>query len=180
LEKSVDEKPEDPQRDAPALNRPWQDSRVMAVGIDLLRYIMLVPVIATLLVGLSLVVYGAIETGRFVEILFLADHEADRNEVLLLAIEILDLFLLATVVELVALGIYQLHFNPDLRLPKWLKVESLDDMKSKLVSVTITVLAVYFLGRAVVSSGGPDILYLGAGSAVVIAALTYFLSRIDK
>ena len=151
----------------------------MVTGTDLLRYVMLVPVIATLLVGLALVAYGAIETWRFIEVLFFADHEADRNEVLLLAIEILDLFLLATVVELVSFGIYQLHFNPNLHLPKWLKVESLDDMKSKLVSVTITVLAVYFLGRAVVSNGGPDILYLGAGSAVVIAALTYFLSKID-
>ena len=51
---------------------------------------------------------------------------------------------------------------------------------AKLVGVTVTVLAVYFLGQAVISTGGPDILYLGAGSALVIAALSFFLARMDK
>lgn len=41
----------------------------------------------------------------------------------------------------------------------------------------ITVLAVYFLGRAVVWEGGPDVLYLGGGVALVIVALTWFLAK---
>lgn len=95
------------------------------------------------------------------------------------AIEIVDLFLLATVVQVVSLGLYQLYFNQDLQLPRWLKIETLDDLKSKLVGVTITALAVYFLGRALTWQSGADIVYLGAAVAVVIAALTWFLSKID-
>jgi uncharacterized membrane protein YqhA len=78
----------------------------------------------------------------------------------------------------VSLGLYQLYFRQDLQLPKWLKIETLDDLKSKLVGVTITVLAVYFLGRAVVWDTGADVLYLGGAVALVIVALTYFLSKI--
>ena len=48
------------------------------------------------------------------------------------------------------------------------------------VSVTVTVLAVYFLGQAIVWTDSPNIVYLGGGTALVIAALTYFLSKINK
>ncbi|MCF1741687.1 YqhA family protein [Paradevosia shaoguanensis] len=146
-----------------------------------IRGVMIIPVVATFLTALALLVYGAIETWHFVDALFISDHHPSRDEALLLAIEIVDLFLLATVVQVVSLGIYQLYFNQDLRLPAWLKINNLDDLKSKLVGVTITVLAVYFLGQAVVwtASGSPDILYLGGAVALVIVALTYFLSKID-
>jgi uncharacterized membrane protein YqhA len=79
----------------------------------------------------------------------------------------------------VSLGLYQLYFRQDLELPKWLKIDDLDDLKSKLVGVSITVMAVFFLGKVITWTGGIDILYLGGGAALVIAALTYFLSKID-
>jgi uncharacterized membrane protein YqhA len=157
-----------------------EPSHPLFVLTNVLRYIMVLPVFATFITGCALIVYGLMETWSFVEALFFSGHEPDRNHALLLAIEIIDLFLLATVIEVVSLGLYQLHFNENLPLPKWLKIESLDDLKSKLVGVTVTVLAVYFLGQAVISTGGPDILYLGAGSALVIAALSFFLARMDK
>jgi uncharacterized membrane protein YqhA len=151
---------------------------ITALG-HVIRLVMVVPVVATFAAAVALIVYGAIETWHFVEALFGHGAQLSRDETLLLAIEIVDLFLLAIVVYVVSLGIYQLFFRPDLHLPKWLRIEDLEDLKSKLVSVTVTVLAVYFLGRAVVYEGGPDILYLGAAAALVIAALTWFLSKID-
>jgi len=164
--------------------QPSQPAKVegpmQSAGGIAVRWVMVVPVIATFLTALALIVYGAIETWHFIDALFISDHHPSRDEALLLAIEIVDLFLLATVVQVVALGLYQLYFNQDLHLPAWLKIDDLDDLKSKLVGVTITVLAVYFLGQAIIWTGGsPDILYLGAAAALVIAALTYFLSKID-
>lgn len=154
---------------------------MQSAGGVLARWIMIIPVVATFLTALALIVYGAIETWHFIDALFISDHHPTRDEALLLAIEIVDLFLLATVVQVVALGLYQLYFNQDLHLPAWLKINDLDDLKSKLVGVTITVLAVYFLGQAIIwtGNGSPDILYLGAAAALVITALTYFLSKID-
>ena len=63
-------------------------------------------------------------------------------------------------------------------MPNWLRIHTLDDLKSKLVGVAVTVLAVYFLGRAITAGSDIGILYLGGASALVIAALTYFLSKI--
>ncbi len=149
------------------------------IGGFVVRLAMLIPVIALSVAAVALIVYGALETRHFVAALFTPASHMTRDEAILLAIEIVDLFLLATVVQVVSLGLYQLYFRQDLQLPAWLKIETLDDLKSKLVGVTITVLAVYFLGRAVVWESGPDIAYLGAAVAVVIAALTWFLSKID-
>ena len=82
--------------------------------------------------------------------------------------------------QVVSLGLYQLYFREDLQLPNWLRIDDLDDLKSKLVGVSITVLAVFFLGKAITWDAGIDILYLGGAAALVIAALTYFLSKIDR
>lgn len=148
------------------------------VGGMVLRIAMLVPVISLSIAAVALIIYGAIETRHLIGALF-GDHPVTRDEAILLTIEIVDLFLLATVVQVVGLGLYQLYFRQDLQLPKWLKIETLDDLKSKLVGVVITVLAVYFLGRAVVWEGGADVMYLGVAVAVVIVALTWFLSKIE-
>lgn len=152
---------------------------ILAAGGMVLRVVMLIPVVALTLAAAALIIYGAVETWHLMGALF-GDHPSTRDEAILLAIEIVDLFLLATVVQVVGLGIYQLYFRQDLHLPRWLKIETLDDLKSKLVGVVVTVLAVYFLGRAVTWQTGADVLYLGGGVAVVIVALTWFLSNIEK
>ncbi|MHA6692322.1 YqhA family protein [Devosia sp. A449] len=155
---------------------PWP---LRLIG-QLVSGVMIVPVVATMVAAVALIIYGTIESWHFVDGLFFSvEHRLTRDEVLLHAIELVDLFLLATVVQVVSLGLYQLYFNQDLQLPDWLKIRTLDDLKSKLVGVSVTVLAVYFLGRAITSSGGIDILYLGGATAVVIVALTWFLSTID-
>jgi uncharacterized membrane protein YqhA len=77
---------------------------------------------------------------------------------------------------MIALGLYELFINTDLKLPEWLQIRTFDDLKLKLVGVVIVVLAVLFLGQVVAWNGERDLLRFGAGIAVVIAALTYFLS----
>jgi uncharacterized membrane protein YqhA len=148
-----------------------------AVGA-VLRALMIIPVVALSIAAAGLLIYGAFETWHLLDALFGA-HKSTHDEAILLAIEIIDLFLLAVVVQVVSLGIYQLYFRQDLHLPRWLKIVTLDDLKSKLVGVVVTVLAVFFLGRVVTWQSGPDVLYLGGGVAVVIVALTWFLSKID-
>lgn len=136
------------------------------VGGIVVRSAMLVPVIALTVASVAMIIYGAFETRHFLTVLFDHAHAISRDEAMLLAIELVDLFLLATVVQVVSLGLYQLYFHQDLQLPKWLKITTLDDLKHKLVGVVITVLAVYFLGRALTWESGVDIVYLGAAVAV--------------
>ena len=103
----------------PAAPRPMF---LVAMGL-LVRLIMIVPVVATFLTALALMVFGAIETWRFVAAMFFGAHAMERNEALLLAIEIVDLFLLATVVQVVSLGLYQLYLAED-RFPRRSQIQA--------------------------------------------------------
>lgn len=167
-----------PQREEFLPGRGRQSNSALdALGV-ITRSVMIIAVLATFVTAVALLIYGAFETWHFVEQLFFdPEHALTHDQVLLHAIEIIDLFLLATVVQVVALGLYQLYFNQDLHLPAWLKINNLDDLKSKLVGVTITVMSVFFLGRALTWTGEIGIIYLGGAVAAVIAALTFFLSR---
>jgi hypothetical protein len=86
-------------------------------------------------------------------------------------IELIDIFLLGTILYIVALGLYELFIDATLPVPSWLQIATLDDLKDKLVGVVVVLLAVTFLGRAVVWNGSGQILPLGAAIALVIAAL---------
>jgi uncharacterized membrane protein YqhA len=92
-------------------------------------------------------------------------------------IEVVDGFLLATVFLIVAIGLYELFIDNTLELPDWLEINSLDDLKAKLVGVVVIVLGVIFLGFTARWQGETVIAYLGVGVGAVIAALTYFLSQ---
>lgn len=156
--------------------RPSRSPLFVVLGA-ISRLVMLVPVLATFATAVALIWFGAAETVHLVGSILDPAHAVPRDELLLHAIEVVDLFLLATVIHVVALGLYQLYFHQDLELPAWLKIRSLDDLKSKLVGVTITVMAVFFLGKVITWPGDIGILYLGGGAAAVIAALTWFLGR---
>lgn len=160
------------------MNRPRQTNAALdAIGF-VSSAVMIIAVIATFCTAVALLIYGAFETWHFIEQMFFdPEHVLSHDQVLLHAIEIIDLFLLATVVQVVALGLYQLYFNQDLHLPNWLKIDNLDDLKSKLVGVTVTVMSVFFLGRALTWTGETAIVFLGGAVAMVIVALTYFLGR---
>ena len=90
-------------------------------------------------------------------------------------IEITDVILLGTVLYIVALGLYQLFIDQSLVLPRWLKVNDLTDLKRDLIGVVVVLLGVSFLGEVVNWEGENDVLPLGAGIALVIAALGFIL-----
>src|SRR5687767_7780890 len=90
-------------------------------------------------------------------------------------IEITDVILLGTVLYIVALGLYQLFIDQSLALPRWLKVNNLTDLKRDLIGVVVVLLGVSFLGEVVNWEGENDVLPLGAGIALVIAALGFIL-----
>ncbi|HQR21153.1 MAG TPA: YqhA family protein [Burkholderiaceae bacterium] len=142
------------------------------------RYLVLAAVLGSLAAALALFAYGLAES---VAVMFdtIAKGDVSSKGAKLLAlafIEIVDLFLLGTVLLMIALGLYELFINADIELPDWLQVRTFDDLKNKLVGVVIVVLAVLFLGLVVSWDGERDLLRIGAAIALVIAALTYFLA----
>jgi len=141
------------------------------------RYLMLIAVFGSFAASVTLLIYGALET------VITIDHTAtvpvsseNSKQLILSCIEVVDLFLLATVFYITALGLYELFIDDRIKVPIWLKIHTIDDLKTKLTSVIVVVLSVLFLSEVVRWNGGTNILPLGAGIASVIAAQTYFLS----
>ena len=147
-----------------------------ALGVS--RYLIILAVIGSLLAATTLLIYGLLEAVLLVQAT-VTEGEISRKGAKALAlefIEIVDLFLLGTVFYIVALGLYELFIDQNVKLPAWLTIRTLDDLKNKLVAVVIVVLGVLFLGQVVSWDGERDLLGLGVSIALVIAALTWFLS----
>lgn len=146
------------------------------------RYLVLIAVLGSFMAFIALLIYGGFETVKtIVDVAVAADFsEKGAKELILSAIQIVDLFLLATALYLIALGLYELFIDDTIDLPKWLVIHNLDDLKEKLVGVIIIVMGVLFLGKLVGWDGKSDLLNPGAGIALVIAALTYFLGEKKK
>ena len=142
------------------------------------RYVVITAVLGALAASLALFVYGLAETFVVItEAVAKAEVSSKGAKALALEfIEIVDLFLLGTVMLMIALGLYELFIDADLQLPDWLQIRSFDDLKHKLIGVVIVVLAVLFLGFVVAWDGQRDLLRPGLAIALVIAALSYFLS----
>ena len=90
------------------------------------------------------------------------------------SIQIIDLFLVATVFYLISMGLYEL-FIAKAPLPGWVEIRNLDDLKTKLLGLTVIALAVVFLGYALTVSDGTSILELGAAVGIMIAAISVYL-----
>ena len=137
------------------------------------RYLILLAVLAAFISAITLLLFGAYETG--LEIYHILTGEIPKS-VAATFIEIADLFLLGVVMYIIALGLYELFIDDSVPVPAWLEIHDLDDLKGKLISVVIVVLGVLFLKQVVTWDGERNLLTFGGGIALVIAALTYFLS----
>jgi uncharacterized membrane protein YqhA len=86
-------------------------------------------------------------------------------------IELIDLFLLGTVLFMTSVGLYELFVDPEIPIPEWLSVANLDQLKFNLVAVIIVMLIVFFLGAAATGAERVlDLLAYGGGIALVIVA----------
>ncbi|MGB3268167.1 MAG: YqhA family protein [Microcoleus sp.] len=141
------------------------------------RYLMLIAVIGSFAASVTLLIYGALETITTIAHTTTGSISSENSKKLILScVEVVDLFLLATVFYITALGLYELFIDERIKVPIWLEIHTIDDLKTKLTSVIVVVLSVLFLAEVVRWNGGTNILPLGASIALVIASLTYFLS----
>jgi len=146
------------------------------------RYLMLIAVFGSFAASVTLLIYGVLETVITIGHTATASVSSENSKQLILSfIEVVNLFLLATVSYITALGFYELFIDDRIKVPIWLEIHTIDDLKTKLTSAIVVVLSVLFLAEVVRWYGGTNILPWGAGIALVIAALTYFLrSQVKK
>jgi uncharacterized membrane protein YqhA len=141
--------------------------------------VVVVPVIVLLLAAISSFAYG---TDVFIRsVTRVVDDPQLTSHNLGFLLLLTDLFLVGATLMIAAFGFYDLFIagidagGSSLRLPAWLKMHDLNDLKARVISMVILVAAVSFVDVAVESNGGLNTLYLGAAVALVIAALTAFL-----
>jgi uncharacterized membrane protein YqhA len=146
------------------------------------RYFFIIAVICSFILSVTLFLQSALLTFQLVvrPIYDPAFEMETAKEFAVGAIEVIDFFLLATVFYIVALGLYSLFIDDDLPMPAWLKIHDFDDVKGNLIGVIVVALGVFFLGQVVIWKEGTDLFFFGAGIALVIMALSYFVSLKKK
>jgi uncharacterized membrane protein YqhA len=141
------------------------------------RFLVIIAVLGSFLAAVAILVYGGLTViGIIIDVFSHGLFTPDGSKHLAIeSIEAIDLFLLATVLYIIALGLYEL-FVQSLPMPSWLEITSLDDLKSKLIGVVIVMLAVTFLGEVVSWDGTTNILALGFAVGIVLFALAFYLN----
>ena len=76
---------------------------------------------------------------------------------------------------IMALSLYELFIDADVKVASRLNIQTFDDLKTNLVSVVIAVMAVTFLGQIISWDGETQLLGIGVAAAMVIAALNFYL-----
>jgi uncharacterized membrane protein YqhA len=117
------------------------------------RFLVLAAVLGALAGAAALFVYGLFDT-VVVIVRTIAKGEVSTvgaKQLMLYFIEVFDLFLLGTVMLIMALSLYELFFDSDLKLPARLEIHTFEHLKSNLVTVVIVVMAVTFLRGPLVS-----------------------------
>src|SRR5690349_5873627 len=85
------------------------------------RFLVLIAIICTFVAASVLLLYGAFETYEMVVLLLTkADESKTAKALILAAIELVDTFLLGTVLYVIAIGLYELFIDPRVPLPAWL------------------------------------------------------------
>jgi uncharacterized membrane protein YqhA len=77
-------------------------------------------------------------------------------------------------------GLYELFIDTDIDVPAWLRVENLDDLKSKLIGVVVAIIAVVFVGVFVDSNRSGDVIAYGVGAGALVVGLAIFAYATKK
>ena len=145
------------------------------------RYLILLPILGLLLAaGLFFVLGGIGLVTQLIEVLIAffgglgqTSETVDKGVVIFEVVEFVHLFLVGTVLYITAVGLYQL-FIQELKFPRWLKIDSTEELETNLIGVTVVELAVNVMGAVFVGEK-EFLLQYGAGIALPIAALGLFV-----
>ena len=168
-----------PDQPASPSVRPPQGLQRRGLGLTLL--IVEFGVLSSLLLSLSLYIFGTCQTVRELwhELPLIGQPEATRS-LLISAIEQTDVVLVATALLIISIGLQALFVQRLDNLPGWLHIRTFDDLKNKLLGILVVALVVEFFKAALKwdgsagSSGG--LLTFGlALAAIILAASAYSL-----
>jgi uncharacterized membrane protein YqhA len=165
-----------PGRSRPANGRFWRD---LERGLSLAQLTLVLPVVVLVLSGIGAFIYGVVFAVH--SVVDIADQPFLAHNLRLFLTEI-DLFLIGATLIIAAIGLYELfiaRIDPaNLRrpMPAWLEMKDLNDLKARVIAMIVLVAAVSFTDVLLeFGKNTLEVLYLAAGVAVFIIALTIYL-----
>jgi uncharacterized membrane protein YqhA len=147
------------------------------------RYFIVVAVLGSFAASATALVYGGLATAAVIVQTFGSGDLFQKGAVKVLQVElvtIIDLFLLGTVLYIIAVGLYELFVDPGLPMPPWLRITTLDDLKERLLGVVAVLLAVTFLGSAVTWDGSANILAFGLAVGLVLGVVSLTIALMAR
>ena len=140
--------------------------------VGLTRYAVFVPAIASMIGALLLMMQGSIE--MVVAVIDTVLNGYGLKQTIVAVLTAVDAILLGTVLLVIGYGLYELFIDADLDVPTWLRVDDLDDLKSKLIGVVVAIIAVVFVGVFVDSNRADDVISHGGGAGALVVGLAIF------
>jgi uncharacterized membrane protein YqhA len=179
MSQSIDTRASTPASTNPPPQRLNRSEQLVRNILSSSRYFLLLAITGSFIASCAALVYAWL-TGINLLIQEFSQREYDQYGIKRVSVELIalvDLFLLGTVLYIIAAGIYQLFISPSLPLPSWLQINDLDDLKERLLSTVSVLLAVSFLGYVVTWDGQGGIVGVGIAVGVVLLALSLLLGR---
>lgn len=140
--------------------------------LGLTRYAVVVPAIASIIGALLLMGQGSLE--MITVVIDALTSGASLKETIVEVLTAVDAILLGTVLLVIGYGLYELFIDADIDVPMWLRVNNLDDLKSKLIGVVVAIVAVVFVGVFVDSNRSQDVISYGVGAGALVVGLAIF------
>ncbi len=146
--------------------------------LGLTRYAVVVPAIASIIGALLLMAQGSIE--MVIVVYQSVTTDTYLKDTIVDVLTAVDAILLGTVLLVIGYGLYELFIDTEIKVPEWLQVRDLDDLKSKLIGVVVAIIAVVFVGVFVDSNRADEVLSYGLGAGALVAGLAVFALATHK
>ncbi len=143
----------------------------MSKVLEKSRYLAIIGVIALLVATVAAFAWGTFQT--FYAVMLIAESLGADAGITVALVQIVDSFLVATTLLIFAASLYEL-FIAEVALPEWMLAHNLHDLKVKLGSMLVLVMAVKFVEKLVEVKNYDDLLKFGAAVTMVSAVLIAF------
>lgn len=142
------------------------------------RVVVVAPVIVLILAALGAFAYGTWIFGESVQEVIAQPLPVGHKIGFFLLV--VDLFLIGATLLIAAFGFYELFISRiegggETRMPAWLEMRDLNDLKTRVIAMIVLVAGVTFVELVVDAGSGLEALELGGGVALVVVALTVFI-----
>jgi uncharacterized membrane protein YqhA len=142
------------------------------------RFTVIVPAIASMLGAILLMAQGSIAV--IVAIIQAVVARTPLKDSIVEVLTAVDAILLGTVLLVIGYGLYELFVDTNIKVPPWLQIRDLDDLKSKLIGVVVAIIAVIFVGVMVDTNRASDVVSYGVGAGALVLGLAVFAFATKK